>query len=259
MHRWVSYLVFGYIWTWGIVSLPTAYRLRPVESTCLFFSHLCLFFFSWISIVNLTSWVRFVLHMLAVYSGSFEFSQNTLSYCSCDRMGHWRICVFVIIVHVICRTDCLLGYLLIFSCPTDWVCSLLTSHPFEGCNIHNVVISYIWTDKGSEFYNKQVQDFLKEKHVTHFFSRNEKKANVAERGIKTIKARLIRYMTHIQTHQRGEVLPKIIKSYNATYHRTNNRAPHQVKTSNGPYICWMLTTQFQKRKPQTKVNKDDSL
>lgn len=45
-------------------------------------------------------------------------------------------------------------------------------------------------------------------------------------------------MTHIQTHQRGEVLPKIIKSYNATYHRTNNRAPNQVKTSNGPYI-WL--------------------
>lgn len=140
--------------------------------------------------------------------------------------------------YVICRTDCLLGYLLIFSCPTDWVCSLLTSHPFEGCKIHNVVISYIWTDKGSKFYNKQVQDFLKEKHVTHFFSRNEEKANVAERGIKTIKARLSRYMTHIQTQQRGEVLPKIIKSYNATYHRTNNRSPNQVKTSNGPYI-WL--------------------
>lgn len=88
-----------------------------------------------------------------------------------------------------------LGYLLSLSCPTGWVCSLLTSHPLEGCNIHNVVISYIWTDKGYELYNKPVQDFLKEKNVTHFFSRNEKKANVAERGIKTIKARLSRYMT----------------------------------------------------------------
>lgn len=40
------------------------------------------------------------------------------------------------------------------------------------------------TDKGSEFYNKPVRDFLKEKHVTHFFSRNEKKANVAVDNIK---------------------------------------------------------------------------
>lgn len=65
-----------------------------------------------------------------------------------------------------------------------------------------------------------------------------KRKLMLQKGIKTIKARLSRYMTHIQTHQRGEVLPKIMKSYNATYHRTNNRAPNQVKTTNGPYI-WL--------------------
>lgn len=34
------------------------------------------------------------------------------------------------------------------------------------------------------------------------------------------------------------MLPKIIKSYNATYHRTIKRTPNQVKKSDEPYI-WM--------------------
>lgn len=76
------------------------------------------------------------------------------------------------------------------------------------------------TDMGSEFYNKSIHNFLKEKNVNHFFSRNEKKANFAERGIKTIKSRLSRYMTQNQTHRWVDVLPNIIKSYNSTYHRT---------------------------------------
>lgn len=139
------------------------------------------------------------------------------------------------------------GYLLfvidVFS-KTAWAVPLKSTKGVEMVHALSSVFSSttppqkLRTDKGSEFYNKPVHDFLKEKHVTHFFSRNEQKANAAERGIKTIKARLSRYMTHIQTHQRGEVLPKMIKSYNATYHRTNNRAPNKVKTSNGPYI-WL--------------------
>ena len=94
------------------------------------------------------------------------------------------------------------------------------------------------TDKGSEFYNKAVRNFLKEKRVTHFYSLNEKKANVAERGIKTIKSRLSRYMTQNQTHRWVDVLPEVIESYNATYHRTIKMAPNQVKKSDEPYI-WM--------------------
>lgn len=53
----------------------------------------------------------------------------------------------------------------------------------------------IRTDKGSEFMNRDVQKLLKENGVSHFCSQNEKKANVAERGIKTIKSKLSRYMT----------------------------------------------------------------
>lgn len=244
-----------------LVDCQLAYSLP--SSTCreyLPFLFTSLFvFFSWISIVNLSSWMCFVLNMLAVYSGSFEFSQNTLSYCSCHRMGLWRICVFVIIVHVICRTDCLLGYLLILSCPTDWVCSLLTSHPFEGCNIHNVVISYIWTDKGSEFYNKQVQDFLKEKHVTRFFSRNERKLMLQKGVSKPSKlVWVVTWLTFRPTKE-GKCYLKSLKVITPPITARITELLTKSKRLTDHIFGWMLTTQFQKRKPQTKVNKDDSL
>lgn len=49
--------------------------------------------------------------------------------------------------------------------------------------------------------NRDVQKLLKENGVSHFCSQNGKKANVAERGIKTIKSKLSRYMTQNQTHR----------------------------------------------------------
>ena len=54
----------------------------------------------------------------------------------------------------------------------------------------------------------------------------------------TIKSRLSRYMTQNQTHRWVDVLPEVIESYNANYHRTIKIAPNQVKTSEEPYI-WM--------------------
>lgn len=57
----------------------------------------------------------------------------------------------------------------------------------------------IRTDKGSEIISRDVHKLMKENDVTHFFAQNEKKAKVAERGIKTIKSRLSRYMTQHKT------------------------------------------------------------
>ena len=46
----------------------------------------------------------------------------------------------------------------------------------------------IRTDKGREFTNQKVQDFLKTKGVRHFTTNNEVKANYAERVIQTLRS-----------------------------------------------------------------------
>lgn len=111
----------------------------------------------------------------------------------------------------------------------------------------------IRTDKGSEFMNRDVQKLLKENGVSHFCSQNEKKANVAERGIKTIKSKLSRYMTQNQTHRWVDVLANVTKSYNATYHRTIKMAPEQVKKKDEASI-WM---NMYDHAPRSKVKKSE--
>jgi hypothetical protein len=113
-----------------------------------------------------------------------------------------------------------------------------TTRAFASILSHTRAPEKLRTDKGSEFFNRNVQKLMKEKHVTHFFSQNEKKANFAERGIKTIKSRLSRYMTQHQTHRWVDVLTRVTKSYNATYHRSIKMAPEQVKKSDEVYL-WM--------------------
>ncbi|MES9880035.1 MAG: DDE-type integrase/transposase/recombinase [Sedimenticola sp.] len=85
------------------------------------------------------------------------------------------------------------------------------------------------SDKGTEFVNKDVKQLLKKEGVEYFATQNIVKASYAERAIKTIKSRIVRYMTRKQTHRWIDVLPKITESYNKTYHRSIKRAPKSVK------------------------------
>ena len=89
----------------------------------------------------------------------------------------------------------------------------------------------IRTDKGSEYVNKDVRKIFKEQQTIHFVTQNIVKASLAEKGIKTIKSRIARFMTHKQSHQWVEAPPKLTTSYNKTYHRGIKRTPASVKPS----------------------------
>ena len=89
------------------------------------------------------------------------------------------------------------------------------------------------SDKGTEFTNRFFQHFLKEKGIHFFVSENDDiKCAVAERVIRTIKEKLWRYFTKTQTYRYVEVLPKIIKNYNHTYHRSIKLSPAEVNLEN---------------------------
>ena len=89
--------------------------------------------------------------------------------------------------------------------------------------------THLRSDQGTEFVNKNVKALLKKEGVTFFVTHNVVKASYAERAIKTIKSRLVRYMTHKQTHRWIDILPKVTESYNQTYHRSIKRSPQSVK------------------------------
>ena len=90
----------------------------------------------------------------------------------------------------------------------------------------------IRTDKGGEFVNKKMNSFLQAARVKYFVTENEVKANFAERAIKTIKSRLIRYMTTKNTFKWIDQLQPITLSYNNTFHRSIGMSPMEVNKGN---------------------------
>ncbi len=84
------------------------------------------------------------------------------------------------------------------------------------------------TDKGTEFLNKPVQQFLK-KHNVHFFTtETEMKASIVERFNRTLKTRMYKYFTAKNTLRYIDVLQDLVNAYNNTSHRSIGMVPANV-------------------------------
>lgn len=95
------------------------------------------------------------------------------------------------------------------------------------------------TDKGTEFLNKNVEKYLKDKPIKHFQTQNETKSSYAERSIKTIKGKISQYMTYKQTHKWANILESITESYNNSYHRSIKQTPKSI-TDKDEVFQWRL-------------------
>ena len=96
--------------------------------------------------------------------------------------------------------------------------------------------SRIRSDKGTEFLNAKLQEYLREKGVKSFVTQSDVKASLAERCIKTLKSKLSKYMTHKNTFTWLPALEKVTDSYNASVHRSLGMAPKDVTTANAPDV-----------------------
>ena len=92
----------------------------------------------------------------------------------------------------------------------------------------------IWVDKGSEFFNNSFKKSLKDNDIEMYSIHNEGKSVVAERFIKTLKAKIYKYMTSVLKNVYIDKLDDIVNKYNNTYHRTIKIKPVAVK--NNTYI-----------------------
>ena len=71
----------------------------------------------------------------------------------------------------------------------------------------------LWTDKGREFYNKDVKDL-----VELYSTENEEKSSIVERWIRTMKEKMWKYFTNNNTYNYMDVLPELVEDYNNTVH-----------------------------------------
>jgi hypothetical protein len=90
------------------------------------------------------------------------------------------------------------------------------------------------TDKGSEFTNRWLQEYLKSQGIYFFTTQNsDTKANYSERVIQTLKSRIYRYFTKNRTKRYIDVLLDIVQSYNETPHTSlGNVSPKDVNKRN---------------------------
>ena len=97
----------------------------------------------------------------------------------------------------------------------------------------------IRTDSGSEFKNKLVESLLRTRDVDFFTTKNEKKANYAERVIKTLKSKLVRILNFKNSQRWIDDLSNSTKAYNGSYHRSIRMTPdNAMKTSDDE--LWMM-------------------
>ena len=103
------------------------------------------------------------------------------------------------------------------------------------------------TDQGSEFTNKVVQKLFKDEKVHHFVTQNETKASLAERVIKTLKAKYFRHMTQNQTFRYIDIV-EVTDAYNHRYHRSIKMRPVDVTKENESQVWDTLYKSSQKAK-----------
>ena len=96
----------------------------------------------------------------------------------------------------------------------------------------------IQTDKGKEFLNKHVQSFLKINKVQFFTTFNyDTKCSIVERLNRTLKTKMWRYFTFMNTRRYVDILQELAASYNKSRHRSIGMAPVEVNVDNSN-IVW---------------------
>jgi transposase InsO family protein len=141
-----------------------------------------------------------------------------------------------------------------------WVELLKTKKPAEVAKAFVKVLDssgripkVIRSDMGKEFTGKAFQEVLKERDIAHFLASGDKKAAVVERCIKTIKTKIYKYVTAMQSHRYKDVLPDVVKTYNASVHSTTGRAPVDVTVDNEAEV--RFDTYLRRRKTRLRYKK----
>ena len=87
---------------------------------------------------------------------------------------------------------------------------------------------FVWTDKGSEFYNRHLKDLLRKHEIELYSTENEEKSSVVERWNRTMKNRMWKEFTKRGNTMYLDILPKILKLYNNTSHSSIKMTPTEA-------------------------------
>ncbi len=88
----------------------------------------------------------------------------------------------------------------------------------------------LWTDEGTEFYNKIFMKFLKGEGIKLYSTFNEGKAVVIERFNRTLKEKLYKKFTQLGSQRWVYFIQDIVDNYNNTVHSSTKLKPSETFT-----------------------------
>ena len=89
----------------------------------------------------------------------------------------------------------------------------------------NRIPKYLWVDQGKEFYNRNMDVWLKQNNIKRYSTFGEHKSAVVERFNRTIKERMWKKFTAENTRNWIDMLDRLLLEYNNKYHTTIGMSP----------------------------------
>ena len=99
-----------------------------------------------------------------------------------------------------------------FAIPIKNKTAQAVSQAFEGILKHRKP-NNLQTDQGKEFFNKTFQDLMKQHKINHYHTFSNKKAAIVERFNRTLKGRMWKKFTELNSHNWLDILDNLIKEY----------------------------------------------
>ena len=107
-------------------------------------------------------------------------------------------------------------------------------------------------DAGGEFLNKKMKIYMKKLNIHMFTSDGLKKNSICERVIRTILTKIYRRFDTTYSKNWLDILPKIVQSYNNTFHRSIGMRPRDVTFRNHIEVYNKLYKKHTKITPKLK-------
>ena len=102
----------------------------------------------------------------------------------------------------------------------------------RGTPPRSFAVKYFLTDRGTEFYNDKMLELYAKEKIFHYSIQKGSDiggwASMAKRLIRTLGERLQRYQTEYQINSAVDLLHRIEKSYNGTYHSAIRMTPDDL-------------------------------
>jgi ribulose bisphosphate carboxylase small subunit len=106
------------------------------------------------------------------------------------------------------------------------------------------------TDFGKEFFNSHVNLLMDKYKINHYATYSDLKASIVERLNRTLKSKMWKTFTVKGSYEWLSILPKILKEYNNSVHRTIGMKPKDVRQK---HVKEILARMYGKSKQSCKA------